>query len=67
MKYDLGRPGRHFQGVAELRLYLKIWKGKSILRGRNFRKGCYKRAVDDRKIEWLQKKKKKKVVKKFGT
>ena len=26
-------------GAAKLRLYLKIWKGKSILRGRNFREG----------------------------
>ena len=32
------RSGRHFCGAAKLRLYLKIWKGKSILRGRNSRR-----------------------------
>ena len=36
---DGGGPPR---AAAKLRLYLKIWKGKSILRGRNFRKGLQK-------------------------
>ena len=45
--------------AAKLRLYLRFWK--SILKGRNFRKG-YKRAVDERKIERIQKKIVKKIL-----
>ena len=54
---DGGGPPR----AAKLRLYLKIWEGKIILRGENFRKGLEKsrRSAKSRVAS------KKKVVKKF--
>ena len=49
------------RGAAKLRLYLKIWEGKIILRCKNFRKGLKKscRSTENRVAS------KKKVVKKF--